>query len=99
MIVLSVVESAFATLMDESNPGRYEWARIKRDHGQIFIWLPDKDAFRALVQSGKLKGQLVDDDNVLLAPPSAEEMKALTTGALGVPFKWDEPFVFHRLTR
>jgi len=86
----------FANIPDESNPERYEWARVKMANGQIFVWRPDQEAFRALVQGGKLKGQLIDKD-VTLEPLSAEQMKALTTGALGAPFKWDEPFVFHRL--
>ena len=88
----------FATIVDDSNPGRYEWARIKLDEGQLAVWLPDKDAFRALVQSGKLKGTLSEND-VALDPPTAAELKALTSGALGVPFNWDEPFVLRRLPR
>jgi hypothetical protein len=60
------------------------------------VWLPKKDAFRALVQAGKLRGRLTDDE-VFLAPPTAAEMSALTSGALGVPFGWDAPIVLRRL--
>jgi hypothetical protein len=88
----------FASIADESTHDRYEWARIRRDGDQVIVWVPDKDAFRALVQSGKLKGRLVDQ-GVILDPLSAEQMKALTSGALGVPFKWAEPSVIHRLAR
>ena len=87
----------FASVADETHD-RYEWARIERDDDLLTVWAPDKNAFRALVQSGKLQGRLVDQ-GVILDPLSAEQMKALASGALGVPFKWDKPAIIHRLAR
>jgi hypothetical protein len=98
---LAITESGdwlFATVIDDENPGRAEWARIKRDDDWIVAWLPAKDAFRALVRSGKLSGQL-DQEHVALDPPTPAQLHALTSGALGVPFNWDEPIVLRRIAR
>ena len=88
----------FATLLNPADPARHEWVRLKRNDDQLVVWLPAKDAFRTLVQSGKLKCRL-DDKNVVLDPPSAADLAALTSGALGVPFAWDEPVTIRRLVR
>ncbi|MBI5770993.1 MAG: hypothetical protein HZA93_24665 [Verrucomicrobia bacterium] len=85
-----------ATLVDDEHPDRSEWARIKRDADRIVILLPDKQPFRALVQSGKLQGRLLED-NVVLDPLTAADLTALTSGALGAPFRWMDPIVIHRL--
>lgn len=87
-----------ATILSAEHPDRLEWVRIKHKDDQLVAWLPVKEAFRALVQSGKLRGKL-DDKDVYLAPPTAAEMADLIAGSLGVPFKWDEPLVLRRVSR
>ena len=88
----------FATLLNPADPARHEWVRLKRNDDQLVVWLPATAAFRTLVESGKLQGRL-DDKNVVLDPPSAADLAALTTGALGVPFAWDDPVTIRRLVR
>jgi hypothetical protein len=86
----------FATIINRENPDHNEWARIKLKDDQLIAWLPSREGFRSLVQSGKLHGML-DDKNILLAPLTAAEIAALTAGTLGIPFVWDEPLVLRRL--
>jgi hypothetical protein len=81
---------------DDPAKNRYAWARGKLDGDQLVVWVPDRDAFAALIRSGKLKGH-VEDKDVFLDPPTSDDFKALTSGALGVPFEWEKPFVFRRL--
>lgn len=81
---------------DEGKSEHYEWGRIKLNDDQLLFWEPDVEKFRALVDQGKLTGGL-DGKNVNLAPLSATDLAALTSGALGVPFGWDGPVVFHRV--
>ena len=58
----------FATLLNPADPARDERVRRKRHGDQLVVWPPAQDAFRALVQAGKLPGRLEDEHGVL-APP------------------------------
>lgn len=84
---------------DKTQP--YLWGRLKIEHDHVVIWEPDVPGFRALVREGKLKGTLTGSDsgNVELEQIPAETLAALASGAFGVPFKWDSPFVLRRAGR
>jgi hypothetical protein len=87
----------FANVHDEdAKRERYSWGRIKLEGDQVIVWVPDLEKFRALVRDGKLKGRLEGDD-VALEPLTPADLKALSSGALGLPLAWDKPYVFRRV--
>ena len=58
----------------------------------------DVERFGALVRAGKLPGKL-DGSDVLLDSPTAEQVTALVSGALGPVFDDECPAVLRRVAR
>jgi hypothetical protein len=83
----------------EDKPIGYVWGRLKKDGDTIIVWEPDQAQFSKLVAAGKLKEKSQNNDHhdLVLEALTAENLQALTTGELGVPFNWDNPMVYHRV--
>ncbi len=94
-------KTLFASLRnDEADTATksYGWARIRHDPDQVLVWWPDVKRFGELVRAGKLSGKL-DGSDVLLDSPTAEQVTALVSGALGPVFADECPAVLRRVAR
>lgn len=92
----------FGSVVAEDDKDRakdFLWGRIMRENDQILIWKPDVGKFQELVGQGKLKEVKSEGGDLHLEAFSAADLKALTTGALGVPFEWDRPMVLRRVAK
>ena len=78
---------------------RFSWAPARRDEEVLCIWLPSVITCRALVQSGKLKGEVTSSGDVVLESLSAETLTAMTTGDLHAALEWGSPLVLRRIKR
>ena len=82
--------------MQEDNKGKsrgYLWARVKKESRQIIVWEPDRDQFAALIKQGIIAGK-PDGSDLVMDGLEPNEVKAITDGKRGVPFKWDQPIIF-----
>lgn len=83
---------------DDDQEERYLFARIKIDGGQVAIWCPEPEKFRAWVRSGALPGRVDKSDDVALdALPAAKvaEFAAKNSEA----FDWEHPLMLHRISK
>ena len=90
-------EFIFANVRDEDS-GLYTWVKVAKDGGQIVVWDPDVEKFRALVKDGKLPGK-IDDKNVVLDELDPEHVQMITSSAEGVLFDWENPAVLIRVVK
>ena len=88
----------FGSVKDEESKDvvRYLWARVKRDEGQVILWLPDTEKFKGLVSNGTLPGK-VEGDEVHLGELSAAHLAILTSSSQGVLLNWENPLVLIRM--
>ncbi|MBM4142681.1 MAG: hypothetical protein FJ225_03675 [Lentisphaerae bacterium] len=77
---------------DETNENRYVWARIEKKARLAILWGPDVKKFKALVQDGRLPGE-VDGSDVVLGSLTSNHLALIASETNGVLFYWDEPFV------
>ena len=88
--------------------GERGWMRIGGNNNQIFLWEPDREAFRKLIAAGKIKG--VNDvkkepkvgitelpPGAVIDDPKGEWVKKIIAGEFGVLFEWQQPIVFTRV--
>jgi hypothetical protein len=81
----------------EATAERYLWAQAKIEGGIAVIWIPSPEAFRALVRSGKLKGTVTPDGDVILEPLPPKTLRALVAGELGPAFDHLNPIALRRV--
>jgi hypothetical protein len=84
-------------VIDEGS-GLYTWVKVEKDGGQIVVWDPDLEKFRALVKEGKLPGK-IDEKNVLLDALGPEHVQMVTSSEEGVLFDWQSPAVLIRVVK
>jgi len=83
----------------ENGSQRYVWARVKKEADQITLWTPETTQLEQLVRRGVLPGAIDEDGNVILAPLTAEQLRAITTGRHGEVLEREEPVVLLRVAR
>jgi len=85
-------------LKDEKGNIRYVWGKIKKDDKTIFIWSPNIDKFRGLVNTKKLPGEVKNKD-VYLNTLKDEHVKFIMSEKNALLFDLDKPSVFYRLSK
>jgi hypothetical protein len=74
----------------------YVWAIIKKSRKTIFIWLPNEDRFKKLIEAKTLPGE-VQTSMVTLGDLKPEHMKIITSEERSMLFNWDDPLVLIKL--
>jgi hypothetical protein len=92
--MLQAGEWLFGNVKDK---GRYYWALVRKDGGEIIMWPPAVARFRTLVETGVLPGKVDKDGDVLLAKLAPEHLALILSGDKGHCFEWDKPTVFLRV--
>ena len=75
----------------------YVWAIIKKSRKTIFIWLPNEDRFKKLIEAKTLPGE-VQKSIVTLGDLKPEHMKIITSDERSSLFDWEDPLVLIRLS-
>lgn len=91
--------TTFASFRPGDAADVYWWGPVAVSGDDLVVWEPDAQQFRALVKGGKLQGRIEAGGDVRLGELSVDEMHQLASGALGVPYRWDAPGVFHRIRK
>lgn len=89
--------TTFASYCPADAGDSFRWGPIALSGDDLMVWVPDAKKFGAFVNERKLKGRIETDGSVHLDELPMEEMHLLASGALGVPYHWDTPTVFHRV--
>ena len=88
----------FASYTVEGAQGQFLWGRIVRMDDYVLVWAPDADKFKELVEQGRLRGTIDNDDNVNLETPTSEELASIAEEEWGMLFFWDEPLIYRRIS-
>jgi len=75
----------------------YVWAIIKKSRKTIFIWLPNEDRFKKLVETKTFPGE-VKNGTLILTDLKPEHMKIITTDERSSLFDWEDPLVLIKLS-
>jgi hypothetical protein len=75
----------------------YVWAIIKKSPKTIFIWLPNEERFRKLIEAKTLPGE-VKKGMVMLGDLKAEHMKIIAAEERSFLFDWEDPLVLIKLS-
>ena len=89
----------FGNVLETDQPGRYDWAVVRKEQGQIVIWPPDPDRCAALVKSGTIPGRVEEGGDVILDRLTPEQVLRVVSAEQGGCLSWTEPLVFFRLGR
>jgi hypothetical protein len=84
---------------DPNAPEVYIWGYLKNDQNTILFWLPDAEKFKALVEAGKLKGEVKAEDQnleVALTGLTPQQLEMIMSETEGVLFDWSNPMVMIR---
>jgi hypothetical protein len=76
----------------------YLWGRIEVNDNTATFWFGDQRKMRALALAGKQQARH-NEQGDLLESLSADDLKALTSGGLGVPFDWGNTAIYRRAQR
>jgi hypothetical protein len=90
----------FASMKEEDDKDAannlYVWAIIKKSQRTIFIWLPNEERFKKLIETKTLPGE-VKESTVVLNELKPEHMKIITTDERSSLFDWEDPLVLIKL--
>jgi len=92
-------EWMFGSTREDGKGNRFIWGRIKKDEGQILVWVPAVSKISDLVKAGTLPGTIEDDGNVTLGALTAEHLRVIMSEDKGVLFEWTKPVVLIRLSK
>jgi hypothetical protein len=79
-----------------ANAPEYHWARLVFGEHQATLWWPHQNRFRDAVKSGVLPGLIKEDQDVVLAELSAEQLQLINSPEANL-LSWTEPMVFVRI--
>ncbi len=85
----------FLSLESEDRPGHYFWWRIKRSDETAILWPPHWDRISQLVKDGKLPGNQVSENVLILDQLDAKAYEVLTSGD-AVVVDWENPVIVIR---
>jgi hypothetical protein len=83
----------------EDEPPSYSWARVKRKGELLLVWFPDAAKFEALVEDGRLPGEIDDDRDVRLWELDDADLALIVGEESGALFEWDDPHILWRTAR
>jgi hypothetical protein len=89
----------FGSMRKDDKDNRYLWGRIKKDAGQIIVWIPDVTKIRELVKAGTLTGTVAEDGDVTLGDLNAAQLSVITSEDKGLLFEWTNPLILIRLSK
>lgn len=90
----------FGNVRDPDDPARVLWARVRQEHGEIVVWIPDRARFEDLVRQRQLEGRIdKEGQDVFLTGFNAAAVKRLMARDGGLPLDLEHPIVLHRLSR
>jgi len=89
----------FGNTKKDEKDNRYVWGRIKKDAGQIIVWVPDVLKIRELVKAGTLPGSVAEDGDVTLGDLNAAQLSVITSEDKGLLFEWTNPLILIRLSK
>jgi hypothetical protein len=75
----------------------YAWAIIKKSQKTIFIWLPNEERFKKLIEEKTLPGE-TQKSMVMLGDLKSEHMKIIATDERSSLFDWENPLVLIKLS-
>jgi hypothetical protein len=75
----------------------YVWAIIKKSRRTLFIWLPNEERFKKLIEAKTLPGE-IKKGVVMLGDLKPEHMKIITSEEKSFLFDWEDPLVLIRLS-
>ena len=91
----------FASMKEDDDKdaanGLYVWAIIKKSRKMLFIWLPNEERFKKLVEAEILPGE-VKESAVILGDLKPEHMKIITSDERRSLFDWEDPLVLIKLS-
>jgi hypothetical protein len=91
----------FASIKEEDDKeaanNLYVWAIIKKSQKTIFIWLPNEERFKKLIEAKTLPGE-VRKSMVMLGDLKPEHMKIITSEERNFLFDWENPLVLIKLS-
>lgn len=76
--------------------GEYAFFLIRAADGQLVVWSPDVDEFRALIEAETLAGRIEDDEHstqIVLTGTSEEISTLIEKRDLSKLFEWSEPAI------
>ena len=89
----------FGSTKKDDKDNRYIWGRIKKDAGQIIVWIPDVSKIGELVKAGSLPGTVAEDGDVTLGDLNAAQLSVITSDDKGILFEWTKPIILIRLSK
>ena len=89
----------FGNLENPDRPQHYLWGRVKREEGQLILWIPDLSKFTDLVKKGVLPGKVEESGDVVLDNVTAAHLKLIKSDTHGSMFQWENPITGIRLSK
>ena len=80
---------------DEAAP-LFAFVRVAREGDKLVLWWPEVEAFRELVEAGKLPGKVTDGKDVVLDQLSSGQLGLLTSDDSASLYDWKDPRVLLR---
>jgi len=90
-------EWLFGNVKENSASSPYYWALVRKDEGQMTVWIPEPEQFTKLIQAGLLRGKTEKGGSVILEKLTSEDLKVILSGNKGIFFDWKRPLVFFRV--
>lgn len=103
----------FFTVIDDGTPKEdhkveegFVWGRIAVNDNTALVWLPDSEAFEALLKDGTIPGKDtrkkdaktgMTSGGISLDKLEEKHLELIAKGTRGVLFAWDKPMVFVRV--
>lgn len=74
----------------------YAFFRLAREDGKLVVWNPKLEAFKALVEDGKLPGTVTEGGDVVLGTLSDAQLALLASDDSAHLWSWKEPGILLR---
>ena len=85
---------------EEAEPeALYAFFRLARDGKKLVVWWPDVEAFQALVEEGRLPGEVTEGDDVVLEALSEAQLELLSSDQNAGLWEWKSPAILMRAER
>jgi hypothetical protein len=84
--------------VDDTTSGADPYAlfRVSREGEKLIVWSPKLDAFKALVEEGKLPGTVTEGGDVVLGSLSDAQLTLLASDESAHLWSWQEPGILLR---
>jgi len=90
----------FGNVRDPDEPARMLWARVRKEDGELIVWIPDRARFEDLVRRRVVAGRIDKaGQDVYLSGFNAAAVQRLMARDGGLPLELEDPIVLRRLSR